>query len=106
MMRKRFVPIYYYRELYQKLQSHRQGNRSVDEYYQEMEVAMIRENVEENLEATMVRFLAGLNRKIANIIKLQHYVELGDMVHMTVRVERQLKRRSGSRFGVATPSSS
>ena len=41
VMRKRFVPSYYYRELYQKFQSLRQGNRSMDEYYKEMEVAMI-----------------------------------------------------------------
>ena len=38
IMRKRFVPSYYYRELYQKLQSLRQGNRSVDEYFKEMEI--------------------------------------------------------------------
>ncbi|PKI58547.1 hypothetical protein CRG98_021059 [Punica granatum] len=42
VMRKRFVPSYYYRELYNKLQSLRQGNRSVEEYFKEMEVAMIR----------------------------------------------------------------
>ena len=86
MMRKRFVPSYYYRELYQKLQSLRQGNWSVDEYYKEMEVEMIRENVKEDQEATMARFLAGLNREIANIAELQHYVESEGMVHMAMKV--------------------
>ena len=52
----------------------------------------------------MARFLAGLNREIANIVELQHYVESEDMVHMAMKVERQLKRRSGSGFGVAIPS--
>ena len=61
VMRKRFVPSYYYRELYQKLQNLRQGNKSVDEYYKEIEVMMIRANVEEDREATMARFLADLN---------------------------------------------
>ena len=70
VMRKRFGPSYYYRALYQKLQSLRQGSRSVDEYYKEMEVAMIRVNVEEDREATMARFLASLNREIANIVEL------------------------------------
>ena len=59
---------------------------------------MISANVEEDREATMVRFLAGLNREIANIVELQHYVELEDMVHMAMKVERQLKRRGSSRF--------
>ena len=66
----RSVPSYYYWELYQKLQSLRQGNWSVDEYYKEMEVAIIRANVEEDREVTMARFLAGLNREIGNIVEL------------------------------------
>ncbi|KAL5738445.1 hypothetical protein ACOSP7_031206 [Xanthoceras sorbifolium] len=97
VMRKRFVPSYYYRELYNKLQSLRQGNRSVEEYYKEMEVAMIRANVEEDREATMSRFLAGLNREITNVVELQHYVELEDMVHMAIKIENQLKRRGNTR---------
>ena len=88
VMRKRFVPSYYYKELYQKLQSLQQGNRSVDKYYKQTEVAMIKANVKEDREATMARFLAGLNKELANMIKLQHYVELEDMVHMAMKVER------------------
>ena len=34
--------------------------------------------------------LNGLNRDIANVVELQHYVELEDMVHMATKVERQL----------------
>ena len=41
----------------------------------------------------MVRFLNGLNRDIANVVKLQHYMELEDMVHMAIKVERQLERK-------------
>lgn len=29
------------------------------------------------MESTMTRLLNGLNREIENIVKLQHYVELG-----------------------------
>ena len=96
VMRKRFVPTYYYRELYNKLQNLRQGNRGVEEYYKEMEVAMARANIEEDREATMARFLAGLNREIQNLVELQHYVELEDMVHMAIKIENQVKRRGSS----------
>ena len=48
VMRKRFVSTYYYRDLYNKLQNLRQGNRSVKEYYKEMKVAMTRANIEED----------------------------------------------------------
>ncbi|KAJ9699061.1 hypothetical protein PVL29_007911 [Vitis rotundifolia] len=97
-MRRRFVPSHYYRDLYKKLQSLTQGYRSVDDYHKEMEIAMIRANVEEDREAIMARFLNGLNRDIANVVELQHYVELEDMVHMAIKVERQLKRKGTRSF--------
>ncbi|PKI62289.1 hypothetical protein CRG98_017290 [Punica granatum] len=50
-------------------------------------------NIEEDQEATMARFLSGLNREIANVMELQHYVEIKDMVSMAMKVEQQLKRR-------------
>ena len=76
IMRKRFVPNHYYRSIFQKLQSLSQGSRSVEDYYKEMEILMMRANVEEDREATMARFLAGLNREIANQVDLHHYVEI------------------------------
>ena len=69
-MRRRFVPSHYYRDLYQKLQSLTQGYKSMDDYHKEMEIVMIRANVEEDREATMARFLNGLNRDIANVVEL------------------------------------
>jgi hypothetical protein len=99
LMRKRFVPSHYYRGLYQKLQNLRQGSKSVDDYYKEMELAMIRANVEEDREATMARFLHGLNREIADVVEMQHYVELTDMVHQAIKVEEQLKRKGFARRG-------
>jgi len=53
---------------------------------------MIRANVVEDREATMARFLKGLNREITNVVELQHYMELEDMVHMATKVERQLRK--------------
>uniref|UniRef100_A0A2N9F1V6 Reverse transcriptase domain-containing protein n=1 Tax=Fagus sylvatica TaxID=28930 RepID=A0A2N9F1V6_FAGSY len=102
LMRRRFVPSHFYRDLYQKFQHLTQRSRSVEDYHKEMEVAMIRANVEEDREATMARFLSGLNRDIANVIELQHYVEIEDMVHMAMKVERQLKRKGTARRALNT----
>jgi hypothetical protein len=101
-----FVPSHYYRELYQKLQSITQGYKSVDDYYKEMEIAMIQANVEEDREATMTRFLNGLNRDIANLVQLQHNAELEDILHMAMKLERRLKRKGTRSFqnpGSSTP---
>ena len=97
-MRRRFVPSHYYKDLYQKLRSLTQGYRSVDDYHKEREIVMIRANVEEDRESTMARFFNGMNRDIANVVELQHYVELEDMVHITIKVERQLKRKGTRSF--------
>ncbi|XP_012437869.1 uncharacterized protein LOC105763990 [Gossypium raimondii] len=53
----------------------------------------------------MARFLVGLNRDIANVVELQHYVEVVDMVRMAIKVEKQLKRKGAVRsYSTATPS--
>ena len=67
-----------------------------------MEIAMIRANVEEDREATMARFLQGLNPDIQDWVELQHYVEIEDMVHMAITVEWQLKRRGNSRANISS----
>jgi phosphopantetheine adenylyltransferase len=85
-------------DLYHKLHNITQGSRSVEDYHKEMEVAMIRANVEEDQEATMARFSSGLNRDIANVVELHHYVEVKDMVHMAMKVERQLQRKGAARY--------
>ena len=55
----------------------------------------------------MARFLAGLNREIQNVVELQHYVELEDMVHMAIMIDNQVKRRGNSNTRSApSPSSS
>ena len=70
----------------------------MDEYFKEMDIAMIQANVIEDKEAIMARFLNGLNKDIANVVELQHCVELEDMVHMATKVERQIKRRGQYTF--------
>jgi hypothetical protein len=93
IMRRRFVPSYYNRELHNKLQRFTQGTKSVDEYYKEMEVAKIRANVVEENEATMARFIHGLNHEISDIVELHHYVDLDELMHHSIKVEQQLKRK-------------
>ena len=87
-MRKRFIPSHYYRKLYQRLQTLTQGSMSVEEYHKEMEILMIKDNVEEDREATMARFLNGLNKNIIDRVDLHHYVEIEDLVNLAMKVEK------------------
>ncbi|KAL4274030.1 hypothetical protein GQ457_13G020230 [Hibiscus cannabinus] len=98
VMRRRFVPTHYHRELFQRLQNLTQGNCSIEDYYKEMEVVMIRANIDKDREVTIARFLAGLNPEIASTVELQHYIEIEDMAHMEIKVEIQLKRKGTAHF--------
>lgn len=46
----------------------------------------------EDREATMTRFLNDLNVEITNMVGLLYYVELKKMIHLIIKVHRQLKR--------------
>jgi hypothetical protein len=91
-MRARFLPKYYYRDLFDKLQNLKQGNLSVEEYYREMEKAMIRANVYEDEEQSIARFMSGLHRNIQHIVGMQQYHNLIELVHQASKAERQLQQ--------------
>ncbi|KAH0652710.1 hypothetical protein KY289_030388 [Solanum tuberosum] len=57
VMRKRFIPSYFQRDLQSRLQRLKQGSMSVDEYFKSMDMAMIQANCMEEEEATIARFL-------------------------------------------------
>ncbi|XP_056854299.1 uncharacterized protein LOC130503756 [Raphanus sativus] len=103
-MRKRFVPSHYHRELHFKLRTLSQGSRSVEEYYKEMETLMLRADIQEDREATMARFMGGLNRDIMDRLEVHHYVEMEELLHKAIMFEQQLKRRSyKSSYGASKP---
>jgi hypothetical protein len=69
--RARFVPKHYRRDLFDKLQNLRQGNLSVEDYYREMEKAMIRANVYEDEEQSIAHSMSGLHHNIQRIVEFQ-----------------------------------
>jgi hypothetical protein len=69
VMWARFVPSYYARDLINKLQQLKQGARSVEEYYQELQIDMLHCNLEEREDATMAQFFASLNHEIQDILE-------------------------------------
>ena len=77
---------------------------SVEDYYKEMEIAMIRANIEEDREATMTRFISSLNKEIADVVDLQYYMEIEELLHKAIKVEKQIKSK-GLRSGLGSSSS-
>ena len=75
------MPAYYTRQLHSRLRHLVQGTKSVDEYYKEMQVLMIRTAVRESAEATMVCFFEGLEEKICDRVDLMQYNDIHELVH-------------------------
>ena len=95
-MRARFVPSYYARDMINKLQQLRQGAKSVEEYYQELQTGMLRCNLEEDEEPAMARFLGGLNREIQDILAYKEYNSVNRLFHLACKAEREVQGRRAS----------
>ncbi|RDY11947.1 hypothetical protein CR513_03316, partial [Mucuna pruriens] len=93
------------KDLRRKLQCLTQGSMSMQNYYGEMKVAMTRANVKKDREITMFRFIGGLKKMIADVVELQHYMEIEDLLHKAIQLERQLKSKSSSKFASFSSSS-
>ena len=63
-MRNRFVPPSFKCDLHKKLQRLNQSDRSVEEYYQELQISMLRCDIIKDEEAAMACFYRGLRREI------------------------------------------
>nr|XP_025877451.1 uncharacterized protein LOC112936983 [Oryza sativa Japonica Group] len=96
VMRARFVPSYYARDLLNRLQQLRQGAKSVEEYYQELQMGLLRCNLEETEDTAMARFLGGLNREIYDIVDYKDYTNMTRLFHLACKAEREVQGRRAS----------
>ena len=80
VMKRRFVPSSFQRDLRNRLQMLKQGKRIVDEYYKEMELLLVRAGIREDAESKMARFLGGLNEEISSFVEMFSYHTLQDLV--------------------------
>lgn len=93
LLRRRHVPSHYNRDLQLRVQRMSQGSKSVDEYHRDMEMAMIRANIREDIETTMSWFLEGLKPEIRDIVEMSTYLDMDELVDQATKAEQQLKRR-------------
>ncbi|KAK1615951.1 hypothetical protein QYE76_021468 [Lolium multiflorum] len=112
VMTSRFVPTNYMRNIFDKLTLLRQGVKTVDEYYMEMEMLMQRGRVRESLEMTMQRFLNGLKYDVKGIVRYYTYTNMNQLLHHAREAESQLAEEAkvkgratgGGRFTPRAPS--
>lgn len=97
VMRRRFVPSSYQHDLRNRLQMLKQGKRSVDEYYKEMELLLVRAGIREDDESKMAKFLTRLNEEISDFVEMFPYHTLQDLVDQAMRPERKIQQETRGR---------
>ncbi|KAK1595910.1 hypothetical protein QYE76_018332 [Lolium multiflorum] len=114
-MQARFVPTHYKTDLFNKLQKLKQGTKTVEEFFKEMELTMMRANIQESENQTIARFFNGLNYPIKRIVEFQQYSNMVELVHQASKAERQVnedikysksKQYFASKLATSTPTTS
>jgi hypothetical protein len=90
-MRARFVPSYYAHDLLHKLQQLRPGTKSVEEYYQKLQMGLLHCNLVEGEEPAMARFLGSLNQEIQDILAYKDYTNVTHLFHLACKAEREVQ---------------
>ncbi|PIK33241.1 hypothetical protein BSL78_29947 [Apostichopus japonicus] len=94
LMRQRYVPPYFHRDLQRRFRTLKQGTRSVEEYYEEFERLRNRLELNDDEEALMAQFLDGLQERISCKVERQIYNDFKDLFHLSVQAEQHIKRKS------------
>ncbi|XP_024016232.1 uncharacterized protein LOC112089714 [Eutrema salsugineum] len=94
LLRLRYLPEHYHRDLQKRFRKLSQGNRSEDEYFEEFEKLINSLELEESEEALMAQFIDGLQERIARKVERAQYSGLHELLHLAVQVEQQIKRKT------------
>jgi hypothetical protein len=94
VMKRRFVPSSYQRDLQNRLQLLKQGKKFVDENFKEMELLLVLSGIREDPESIMARFLGRLNEDISRFVEMFPYRTLQDLVDQAMRTERKIQQES------------
>jgi hypothetical protein len=92
-MKSRFVPPYYQHDLRMKLQTLKQGDKSVEAYYQELFISLSHCGIHEDDQAIVVRFFDGLNHDIQDILDYKDWTRFSQLYHLAIKVEREVQGR-------------
>ncbi|KAG7572627.1 Retrotransposon gag domain [Arabidopsis suecica] len=94
LLRRRFVPPYYQRDLQKCFRKLTQGNKLVEEYYEEFKHLRSRLDTDEEEATLMAHFVDGLQDRISRKVERQVYHDMQDLLHLAVQAEEHIKRKT------------
>jgi len=92
-LKAHFLPPTYVQDCYSQLRNPTQGNMSVEEYTRGFKKLIIRCDIREPEEHTIVRYLGELDPRYSNVVELQSYTSLDDVCVLAHNVEQKKKAK-------------
>ncbi|XP_074305010.1 uncharacterized protein LOC141639939 [Silene latifolia] len=92
-MLSKFVTKNYTQDLFIKLSKLRQDERPVETYLREFEQLTLQCEINEKSEQRIARFLEGLDKNIATMVRMQPLWSYDDVVNLSLRVEKMVKSK-------------
>jgi hypothetical protein len=92
-MRDRFVPPSYLRDLSKKLIRLEQRNKSVQDYYAELQKGLMRCSIVEGTEDSICRFYLGLRCEIQDIVDDKEFNTVNQLFQFAMLAEKELQGR-------------
>lgn len=105
LMRQRFVPQHFHKDLQRRFRTLKQGTKSVEEYYEEFERLRNRLGLNEDEESIMPQFVDGLQDRISSKVERQNYLYFKDLFHLAIQAEQHIKKTTRSKSQVTWGSS-
>ena len=92
-LKARFLSPTYVQDCYSQLHNLTQGNLNVEEYTHEFEKLIIKCDLQQPEEQTIIRYLGGLDLRYANVVDLPAHTTLDLVYILAHKVEQQKKAR-------------
>ncbi|GJW99952.1 putative nucleotidyltransferase, ribonuclease H [Tanacetum coccineum] len=88
-MKQKFLPSYYIQASFSQLHSLKQGSSPAEDYSRDFEYLLMKCDIPEDDPQTLVRYLGGLEPRVANVVELHTYQTLSELTLLAHKVDSQ-----------------
>ncbi|XP_021991805.1 uncharacterized protein LOC110888592 [Helianthus annuus] len=97
LLKQKFMPSYYMQASFSQLHNIKQAGRTTEEYSWEFEHLLMKCDLPEDDPQTLVRYLGGLDSKIAHVAELHPYSTLEELTLLAHKIDTQQRNKGKSK---------